>query len=652
MSDIQDDRSRMTDKPRLPEQKTGNYRYLLAEDIHNLVESGDIDDTVGDDVETTKLPTINMIRQTSSIAPLLLQSAQLGTDRLWLSNQETWMLPAVHVPARDDKPTRISATPESIGHVRQRPGSTATQNEHAQTAPVQSTKKSAQTNAGAQSYLALALDMVKNSGIYAVGALASPLVSLILTPFLAHHLSTNDYGGLAVLYTVVDLVTVMTQLGLSSAFFRAYNGDYESAQDRRGVLASSIILLLLASLPIAIIMMITAPWLSVFLFNTPAFSGPVRLTALVIVMENLTLPGISWLRAEKRAAFYTILSIAGMLFVLCTNIVLVGVFHMGVNGALIAKGAGYVVITACTVPGMLITLARQHSLRLRPDIVHNMLSFGVPTIFSDIAAWVLQLSDRYLLSHFGSLTQTAGYSVAYTLGGVLSPVILSPWGLAWVPIMYAIAKRNDAAHIYQLVFRWWSSILLLSAFALSLVSIVVLEMLFPPAYFASEPVIPIITLSTMLMGVWYIFMIGVNIRRKTILEFVFVVIAAVINLLLNLFFIPEFGAIGAAISTLLAYAVLLVVSYVVNQRIYPINFEIGTFTLKLVVGVALYVGATLLAQARSPLIGGSIFIVTLILYCIFLMFLGGLSVKKLAQVFRYVQTAITANRKKGKKAYG
>ncbi len=102
---------------------------------------------------------------------------------------------------------------------------------------------------------------------------------------------------------------------------------------------------------------------------------------------------------------------------------------------------------------------------------------------------------------FGSLTQTAGYSVAYVLGGVLSPVILAPWGLAWVPIMYSIAKRKDAAHIFQLVFRWWSSVLVLAAFALSLVSIVVLETLFPPAYLASEPVIPIITLSTMLMGV-------------------------------------------------------------------------------------------------------------------------------------------------------
>jgi len=277
-----------------------------------------------------------------------------------------------------------------------------------------------------------------------------------------------------------------------------------------------------------------------------------------------------------------------------------------------------------------------------------MLTFGIPTIFSDIAAWVLQLSDRYLLSHFGSLAQTASYSVAYTLGGVLSPVILAPWGLAWIPIMYSIAKREDAPHIFKLVFRWWSSVLLFAAFGLSLLSILVLAILFPPSYQAAEPVIPIITLSTMLTGVWYIFMIGVNIRRKTILEFVYVVIAASVNLLLNLFLIPSFGAIGAAVSTLLAYALLVIVSYIVNQRIYPIGFEIGSFILRLAIGVVLYAGSTLLIHAQKPLISWSISIVTLLLYGVILLLLGGLTPRKIINTFGYIQAAF---RKASRKTY-
>ena len=575
---------------------------------------------------------VDMLRLEASAAPIIFPTSPFGIDGVGMVDEPTWVLPAIPKPAQT---TKQISEPANVTEQAAKP-----------TTKADVKGEESRTGADSQDYLSLALRMVNRSGIYAVGALASPLVSLILTPFLAHNLSISAYGGLAVLYTVIDLVTVMTQLGLSSAFFRAYNGDYESKRDRLNVLSTSLILLFLTSLSVAAVMMITAPELSVLLFNTPSFSESVRLAALVIVLENLTLPGISWLRAEERAVLYTALSIASMLVVLGTNIGLVGVLHLGVNGALIAKGAGYAIVVACTMPMMLQRLIPQHSLYLRTKIAWGMLTFGIPTVFSDIAAWVLQLSDRFLLSHLGSLAQTAGYSVAYVLGGVLSPVVLTPWGLAWIPIMYAIAKRQDAAYIFKLVFRWWSSVLLFAAFALSIVSTIVLIVLFPPAYRASEPIIPIITLSTMFTGVWYIFMIGVNIRRKTILEFVYVVIAATLNLLLNIFLIPRLGSMGAAISTLIAYMVLVLVSYIVNQRIYPIGFEVGSFIFRLLIGIALYVGASLLADTQQPLMGEFIFLIALVLYGVFLMWFAGLSVKKLISMFRYVQSAFRKGQKK------
>ncbi len=508
--------------------------------------------------------------------------------------------------------------------------------EHAQ----DGTTEYKQIASGTQSYLSLALEMVKSSGIYALGALASPLISLVLAPFLTHQLSSINYGGLAVLYTIIDLVTAITQLGLGPAFFRAYNGDYETARDRSGVLSASIILLALVSLPLGIIIIMAAPWFSELLFNSQSFSGAVRLTALVIIMENMTLPGLSWLRAEKRAVLFSVLSIANLLLVLSTNIVLVGVLHMGINGALIAKGVGYAVIVICTLPLMLLFIVRQHGLPLRSAIVRNILSFGVPTIFGDMAAWVLQLSDRYLLAHFGSLAQTAIYTVSYTLGGVLSPVILAPFGLAWTPIMYSIARRKDAKHIFRLTFRWFSTLLLFATFALSLLSTVFLDALFPPTYHSGELIIPFIALSTMGIGIYYIFMTGVYIRRKTILEFVFMLVAAVVNVLLNIFLIPYFGAMGAAVSTLLAYIVLTSVSYIVNQKIYPTGFEIGPFIIKLFIGIALYIGSTSLAHTQQPALHLCISICALIVYGILLMVLEGLSVKKFIQIFWYVQQAI------------
>ena len=269
MSDMHEDGLGMTGEQMPPDARNG-YHHRRATSARG---------TRLDEVVISDLPTVEMPRMLASLetrnTPMLFLPSLMVTDSTWIADQPTWMLPAIPKSATADKQASSSTVQGSVA-------------------------KKEPTGSGAQSYLSLALDMVKNSGIYAVGALASPLVSLILTPFLAHNLSSTAYGGLAVLYTVVDLVTVLTQLGLSGAFFRAYNSDYDSPRDRSGVLASTIILLSLASIPIAIAMIIAAPWLSEILFNSPAYSGPVALTALVIVAENLTLPGISWVRAEKR----------------------------------------------------------------------------------------------------------------------------------------------------------------------------------------------------------------------------------------------------------------------------------------------------------------------------------------------------------------
>ena len=448
---------------------------------------------------------------------------------------------------------------------------------------------------GARDYASLIRDLVKSSGIYAIALLASPLVSLVLAPFLTHSLSRSDFGALVVLNTAIALVTGITQLGLISAVFRAYNYDYESRRDRLGVLSTTVVLLSLTSLPITLLVAMTAPWLASLLLANSSFGTPIKIAALVVLMQNLSLPGFAWLRAEKRAMFFSMLTILNLLVTLGGNVILVGAAHMGINGALLATGAGYAVVVICTLPLILL----RAGLASRLNIAQNLLSFGTPLVINGVSFWVLQLSDRYLLSRLGSLTQTASYGVAYSLGGILNIVILSPFLLAWPTAMFAIAKRKDAPQVFRLVFRWFSMVLLLAAFALALIAVAVLDLLFPPSYHSVAPLIPIISVSMIFYGVYYIFTIGVGVRRKTWLVSLAMTLAALINVGCNLVLIPLYGSMGAALSTLIAYVFLALIMYVVNQRIYPIPFEIHIFAMALLVGIAFYAGSSFLAQHQT-----------------------------------------------------
>lgn len=470
----------------------------------------------------------------------------------------------------------------------------------------------------AEGYSSHLRKLIKSSGVYALASFASPLVSLVLAPFLTHNLTRIDYGALAVLNTVVALLAGLTQLGLGSAFFRSYNFDYESQSDRLGVLSTAVILLLLVSIPVTISTLINAPWLATILFNRPQLANIVRLAALVVLLQNMTVPGFAWMRAEDRAIFYALLAIGNLIVNLIATILLVGVLHQGVAGSLIATSSGYAFVVFCTLPIILL----RTGLRIRFDIAHGMLAFGLPNVANYVSIWILQLSDRFLLERLGSLTQTANYAVAYNLGSVLSIIVLSPFQLAWPSVLFTLAKRDDASDIFRLVFRWYSIVLLFAAFGLSLMCMVVFDILFPPAYHSAALIIPIISMSTMFYGIYNFLTLGIGIRRKTWIAVILTTNSALVNVGLNIILIPHYGSMGAAVSTLLAYMLLAGSAYVVNQRIYPIPFEIGKFIIALFVGIALYTGSSLVAQQRETYVAWGISFAAFCLYGGFLIALG------------------------------
>jgi O-antigen/teichoic acid export membrane protein len=455
-----------------------------------------------------------------------------------------------------------------------------------------------------------ARQLIKNSGIYAIASIATPLVTLLLAPFLTHHLTRSEYGSYAILNTALALLAGLSQLGLNSAFFRSYNYDYEIQSDRLDVLATVVDLLFLVTIPLSIAIIITAPWLSLLLFNDPAFIAAVRLVGVVILLQNLTVPGLTWFRAESRAVSFSMVSVLNLLVTVSVTVLCVGVLDMGVVGSLIGIGGGYAATLSCTLPIILL----RAGVRLRLDIAVGLLSFGLPNVSNFVAVWVLQLSDRFLLGHLGSLAQAASYSVAYSLGGALGAIVLAPFTLAWPTAMFSIAKKNNAAEIFSAVFRWYCLFLLFVALGLSFAGVAVLDLFFPPSYHRAASVIPIIALSIVFYGAYNIMTTAFSLKRKTWFAVIFTSTSALFNVALNLVFIPHFGSMGAAFSTLFAYGLLALLAYMVGQQMYPIPYEIGRFFVGLFIGVALYVGSDILAQSRGTFAAWGIYLVTLALY--------------------------------------
>lgn len=525
-----------------------------------------------------------------------LSSIHYSQDPFLVADQDTLILPVTGgVIGRTSKPGKRKVGEKPVGT-----HATETQSE------------------GGEAYSTMLRKLAKSSGIYALSSMAAPLVSLLLAPFLTHHLSHAEYGALAVLNSFVALIAGVTQLGLSWAFIRAYTFDYDAERDRLDALSTFVVLLLTTSTVVSIIALVAAPTLSVLLLNTSSLTTAIRFSALAMLLQNLSIPGLTWLRVRNRPAFYSTLSILNLMVSASATIYLIEFEQMGINGALLATGAGYAVIAICTLPIILL----RAGIHLRLKMAREMLLFGWPNVLNLIAGWVLQLIDRYLLVILGSLAQTASYSAAYSLGGAMAAIIIAPFSLAWLTIMFTIAKRDDALRVFQLIFRWYCIILLFGAFGVSLFGVGILYLFFPSSYHSSASIIPVIALSMVFNGIFVIMSVGSYLKRKPWLSTIAIASAALINTILNLFLIPLFGAMGAALATLVAYIALSLITRIINQHIYPVPFEIGWFLLALLVGVALYSGSNFLAENQQFYLAWGIRIGSLILYGGCLVLLG------------------------------
>src|SRR5262249_9579167 len=348
-----------------------------------------------DTITTLHMPAVGRRRGTSGDPPLEavgIRAPDSSPRDVEIDQIPTWILPAVGIKTVTDRTTmRLSAVV-----------------------------------AGTASYITMLRSLVKTSAIYAIAALGTPLIALLLAPFLTHRLSLEDYGILTILNTAIGLGAGLTQFGLGMAFFRAYSYDFVSKRDRRDVLSTVVLLLCLSSIVLISVVWLSSSKLAELLFGRPDLGNYVLLAAGAILLQNLSVPGYAYLRAESRAAVYSALAITSAVVSLLANVVLVGVLHMGVAGALLATGVAY----GSVVLGMVPFVFFRASFRIRRDIAANLLAFGLPLVLSVISNWVLQLSDRYLLSVFGSLSQTAYYAVAYALGSLVSVAVIGPFSLA------------------------------------------------------------------------------------------------------------------------------------------------------------------------------------------------------------------------------
>ena len=238
------------------------------------------------------------------------------------------------------------------------------------------------------------------------------------------------------------------------------------------------------------------------------------------------------------------------------------------------------------------SLLRRVGVRVSRQDLKAMLDYGLPLIPSGLGAWILVMADRWILLRLMDTGAAGVYSLGYKFGMVIQGILVGPLQLAWLPFLFSSARKPGIAETYTRVFTYFLAVALFAALALSALGEELVLVMAASTFHDAYKVIPLVALSYVLYGCYFQMAAGIYVEGKTRRSAILMVVGAAVNVGLCFALIPPFGIMGAAVATLVAYALLPVGAYFLSRPLYPVDYEWGR-VIKLVLVTALVFAACL-----------------------------------------------------------
>jgi O-antigen/teichoic acid export membrane protein len=433
--------------------------------------------------------------------------------------------------------------------------------------------------------------LLTESATYGLGGVANQALAIILVPIYARQLGVANYGLVAIINTTLSLTAMVITLALPQAFFRSYLKEAADDRARAAVLRTTLGLRLAVSVGGLALYSILAFPLTALIFGGTENLPLMLLIGPVAFFDSLNLVPLSFLRAQRRPRAYATLSFSRALLGGVFIVALVVGADLGVLGVIVGSLASSVLVAGAG----LLQLRRAEQLNATFDrrLVRHMLNFSLPLVPASVAAWTLNLSDRYIIQAVDGTTAVGVYSGGYTVGLIINALAVAPFTLAWGAAYWELARVGTASQSIPRVMTGYLAFASLVALALSALGTDAIRLLLTPAFEPGRFVVPFSAFAYVLYGAYTIGSTGLNLASQTRWVPLAMIVAAVSNVVMNLVLIPPLGYMGAAVSTLVGYGLLALVSTAVSQRFYPIGWDLPRNLGTLAIGLALAAAALL-----------------------------------------------------------
>jgi O-antigen/teichoic acid export membrane protein len=423
--------------------------------------------------------------------------------------------------------------------------------------------------------------------------IVTTLLGLIQLPIITKWLGTDLYGTWSLINVTISLIVSFASLALSITVIRFLAAEKDINKVREDFLSACCVTVISCGI-FTILLFCFSDLLATNVFKDAGISGYIKLASILILLNALHLLPLAFFRMRGQIGLYSIFYLIYQVlqFILIVTALLLGYSLTGVIIAFIATGIIFNVVT-------LFIIFKKIGIQL-PRFTHmkSYIRWGLPLTPNLAMLWIMSASDRYIVNYFLGLSAAGVYSASYAIGQY-AYFFLMPIGIVLYPAIiksYEAGKISDTKNYLRLSLKYFMMLAIPSAFGLSILAKPLLRILTTTDFVTGSIVIPLIAFSTIFFGIYQYMLYVIRILNKNPLEPILLGISAVLNIVLNIILIPIMGIAGAALATLIAYAVLGIMTAIITRRYLKYDLSIS-FIIKSIIASAFM---TLLIWLLNP----------------------------------------------------
>ena len=404
--------------------------------------------------------------------------------------------------------------------------------------------------------------LLKNIGLLTLSNFGSKILVFLLIPLYTSYLSTAEYGTYDLYTTTIQLVTPILTLNIADAVMRF---SLDSKYDKSAVFTEGLKRCIIATAIFSIIVSVNRIFGIINVFCD--YSVEFILLFLFGLIYNLFSQFSRGVERIKDLAVSGIINTASLLVL---NILFLVNFSLGLRGYFFAYISAYFLAAAYLT--FRLKIWKYISKNVSDETNKEMYTYSRPLIVNNLAWWINNVSDRYIVTWLCGVGANGIYSVAYKIPSLLN-TFQTIFSQAWT-ISAVKEYDKDKGEFYSQIYAIYNCGMTIVCSGLILFNKVIARIMFAKEFYTAWEYAPFLTisilfgsLSGLLGGVFSAAKESKSFARTTIL-------GASINTVCNLALVHYFGPIGAAISTLISYVIVWAARLIEANKIVQMRVNI------------------------------------------------------------------------------